>query len=215
MTPLTLHPDATIVLPPRLLPGAAWYAAAAAAGRVIVDTAMRYDRRCKATHRYRVADVRGPLDLTVPVAKAEGASDWRSVGVSTHGRWWHVHRVTLESGYGRTPYFEFLIDRLQMLTSEPAADLTVISLAEAADSAVRRMLGFDNCVEWRPVAPDEHIDIDLRHGSVAEPDDAPPYFQVRAASLGFIPGLSLLDLLFNLGDEAPYYLQRLQRHMQI
>lgn len=215
MTPLTLHPDATIALPPRLLPDAAWYAAAASAGRVIVDTAMRYDRRCKATHRYRVADVRGSLDLTVPVAKAEGVADWRPVGVSTHGRWWHVHRVTLESGYGRTPYFEFLIDRLGMLTTEPAPGLTVTGLAAEADCAVRHMLGLDNSVEWRPVEPGEHIDIDQRHGGAAIPDGAPEYFQVRAATLGFIPGLSILDLLFNLGDEAPYYLQRLQQHMQI
>ena len=33
-----------------------------------------------------------------------------------------------------------------------------------------------------------------------------PHYQVRAAGLGFIPGLSVLDLIFNLGPEAPLYL---------
>ena len=35
-----------------------------------------------------------------------------------------------------------------------------------------------------------------------------PHYQVRAAGLGYIPGLSVLDLIFNLGPEAPLYLCR-------
>jgi hypothetical protein len=39
-----------------------------------------------------------------------------------------------------------------------------------------------------------------------------PYWQVRGAVQGFTPNLSVLDLIFNLGPEAPLYLQRLLAH---
>lgn len=37
----------------------------------------------------------------------------------------------------------------------------------------------------------------------------PQYWQIRADKLGFISGLSVLDLIFNLGPEAVIYLDRL------
>ena len=39
----------------------------------------------------------------------------------------------------------------------------------------------------------------------------PPYRQVRQDSLGFIAGLSILDLIFNLGPEAQIYLNNAAR----
>ena len=39
--------------------------------------------------------------------------------------------------------------------------------------------------------------------------EIPPYYQVRQGQLGFIGGLSILDLLFNLGPEALLYLRSL------
>ncbi|MDE6643883.1 MAG: WbqC family protein, partial [Muribaculaceae bacterium] len=36
-----------------------------------------------------------------------------------------------------------------------------------------------------------------------------PYYQVRADRLGFIPNLSILDLIFNLGPEAPLLLKKI------
>ena len=83
---------------------------------------------------------------------------------------------------------------------------------------MRDFLGIDTCVEWRPAAgltaqadaesPIPGRIIDLRCASFASAD-MPPYFQVRAAALGFIHSLSILDLIFNLGPEAPLYLRSL------
>ncbi|MDE6430391.1 MAG: WbqC family protein, partial [Duncaniella sp.] len=45
--------------------------------------------------------------------------------------------------------------------------------------------------------------------SPCEPISLPSYWQIREDKLGFIPGLSVLDLIFNLGPEAVLYLDRL------
>ena len=40
-----------------------------------------------------------------------------------------------------------------------------------------------------------------------DPDFTPrPYYQVFAQRHGFLPNLSVIDLLFNMGNEAPLYL---------
>ncbi|MCM1033456.1 MAG: WbqC family protein [Odoribacter sp.] len=206
-----LFPDATVALPPRLFPGAEYYAAMAAFGHAVIDSTARYDKRAKSVHRYRVADVRGTLELTVPVSRPSGtdAPGWNNVTVSRHGNWWHVHRLTLESAYGRTPFFEFIIDRFDSLFSDPGGDAppSVIEFARRADHLVRSILGYDN-VEWTPIVPDAAVDADFRR-SMPSLDSQPPYYQVRAGELGFIPGLSVLDIIFNLGPEAQLYLNDL------
>lgn len=62
-----------------------------------------------------------------------------------------------------------------------------------------------------PIAPGA---IDLRRIGVALP--AQPYWQVRGETLGFIPELSVIDMLFNLGPEMlPALLERVERSQLI
>lgn len=201
-----------VVLPPRLFAPIGWYAALAAYGHAVVDTSRRYDRREKAVHRYDIVDVRGPLSLTVPVASpagCDGPPTWDDVSVSRHGRWWHVHRVTLESAYGRTPYFEFVIDRFSSLLEDPGEQPpSALDYARRADEAVRSFLGLETAVEWRPATAADVDGYDLRR-RLPDTSAMPAYFQVRSSALGFIPSLSILDAVFNLGPETPLYLQRL------
>lgn len=207
--PQPIYPERRAVLAPRLFPSALWYAAAAAYGAVTVDTSVRYDKRCKATHRYDVADVRGQLQLTVPISRPPlaGHPTWAEAAVSDHGRWWQVHRATLESGYGRTPFFEFVIDRFDSVFTDPGLHArSVIDLARTADSAVRPLLGIDTAVDWAPAADSGQPCDDLR---ILPPPPILPYWQIRADTLGFIPHLSVLDLIFNAADTAPLYIRRL------
>lgn len=210
MSPLVAYPDSSLVLPPRLFGSVAYYAAMGRFGRVTVDTSVRYDKRAKSVHRYDVADTRGLLSLTVPLGKPRSfrSATWADAPVSTHDQWWHQHRVTLESAYGRTPYFEFIYDRFAPLISDPSQQPewpSALSLARDADRLVRGVLGFDNQVVWAPAEPSE-TSIDLRRADF-KVSGLPPYRQIRADRLDFIPDLSILDLIFNLGPEAAFYLR--------
>lgn len=213
------HPALTVVLPPRLMGSVGWYGAMAACGRMVVDTAMPYDKRQKSVHRFDIVDTRGRLSLTVPLAKPSvpfRRATWSHCAVSPHDEWWTRLRITLESAYGRTPFFEFLIDRFLPLLRHPAKwDRwpSAIDLCRASDEAVRTVLGPGYTVEWGDAAalladtPADNI-VDLRRHDFSLPAP-PPYYQVRAASLGFTGNLSILDLIFNLGPEAALYLQQI------
>lgn len=196
-----LYPDKTIVLPPRLCATVGYYACAWMYGNYEQDWSRRFDKREKDAHRFTIADTHGKLSLTVPIAKPESSScSWGDICVSTHGAWWDVHRVALESAYGRTPYFEFYIDRfLPMLTVGVEERYpSLASLALAWDAEIRKILTLSPA----PEQDDEATKITCEEKQFPTPE----YYQVRAEKLGFIPHLSILDLLFNLGPESPLYL---------
>jgi hypothetical protein len=167
------------------------------------DTA--FDKRDKATHRFTIADTRGRLDLTVPIARpASSRCRWSEIGVSTHGAWWDVHRVALESAYGRTPYFEFYIDRFLPMLTVGVTDRypRLCDLASAWDEQIADILGLTR---------DDAREATEHDSRLKEAADLQilPYRQVRASRLGFLPGLSVLDLIFNLGPESQIYLNDL------
>lgn len=167
-----------------------------------VDSDALFDKRRKEIHRYTIADVNGPLTLTLPIVKPHGIprATWRDVKVSDHGQWWHVHKVSLESAYGRTPFFEFYIDRfLPFISRETADDYpSVIHLNEAIDKVIVELLLLDK-IE----AGEVNGAVDAG-GCVA--GSCIPYWQPRRERFGFLAGLSILDLIFCLGPEAPLWL---------
>lgn len=189
------------LLPPALLPPAAYYAQiCAAGGRAAIAMQAPYDKRRKETHRYDVADTRGRLTLTVPVHPPHGIARarWTDVCVSDHGRWQAVHAQALASAYGRTPYYEFYIDRLAPLLLAPAGT-PLADVIRGLNSAVLDILLVEDHIDY---SSDATLPL-----PVAEA--APPYWQLRAPQFGFLPGLSILDLIFSLGPESALYIRRL------
>ncbi|WP_289874465.1 WbqC family protein [Duncaniella muris] len=197
-----------LLLPPMLCAPAEVYARIAAlGGEARFDWSRRFDKRFKDSHRFAIADTRGRLELTVPIAKPQSSHcRWDEIRISDHGQWWDVHRVALESAYGRTPYFEFYIDRLlSMLTDGVCVRYPLLrDLAGAWDSWIRKTLEL-------PAATDaESAPLTVCEAGPADREIVlPQYWQIRADKLGFISGLSVLDLIFNLGPEAVIYLDRL------
>lgn len=192
------------IFPPQYFGSVAYYAEMARHKRVIVDTGLRYDKRFKSVHRCDIADTRGPLTLTVPVSKPAGARLWSQTRVSHHGQWWTTHLTTLESAYGRTPFFEFYVDRFKPWF-EPL-EMSVTDMDCGIDALVRRTLAIDTEVEYADAsAIIAEPGLDFR--SAAYPGIAAvPYYQVRALKFGFLSGLSILDLIFNMGPESPLVL---------
>lgn len=183
-----------------------------AAGMPVVTDAL-FDKRRKEIHRYDIADVNGPLTLTLPIVKPHGIPNatWRDVRVSDHGQWWHVHRVSLESAYGRTPFFEFYIDRFLPFISRETVDRypSVIDLNLAIDREIESLLRLPHNPPITPKTPNPPI---APPKAVRCPSEARktclPYWQPRQARFGFLPGLSILDLLFCLGPEAALWIRQ-------
>ncbi len=208
VSPLTLYPDKTIVLSPAYFGQVSRYALIASVGHASVDTGAKFDKRLKSTRRMTIADVNGPMNLTVPILKPESLTRarWNDIRLSTHGEWWHVHRVALESAYGRTPFFEFYIDRFLRFISRTTVDTfqRLTSLDEAIEREICGILDIPS-----PVYTDSSPEGEDCRGNRCPTLPDIPYYQVRQNDFGFLGGLSVLDLIFNVGPESPLVLRKM------
>ena len=179
-------------------------------GHAVVDARMRYDKRFKSAHRCDIADTRGILSLTVPVKKpsAHGLA-WGDIEISPHDDWWVTHAVTLESAYGRTPFFEFYFDRLRpLICYEPGMSVSDFDIR--LDAEIRRILGLETIVGYDADNVAEGAPADDYRRNAFPAMKIREYYQVREDKLGFKPHLSVLDLIFNMGPEAPLVLRDMQ-----
>lgn len=188
-----------VKLSPELAATTAWYAVMAHADVVLIDAAVPYNKRHKQTHRFDIADVRGHLTVTVPVTHPDGTHDgpltWNDMRVSGHNRWWHTAANTLATAYGGTPWFADLWPRFEPLFSGAVEGRPVMDYLLAFDAVIRDILRLP-----------ARVTAALPPHCAAEPvtpqlPEISPYRQVRQDKLGFIPGLSILDTLFNLGPD--------------
>jgi len=185
----------------------AYYAYLYAAREVTEDRGEFFQKQ---TYRNRcyIATPQGALSLTIPVVRDElNHCPMRNVRISDHGNWRHIHWNALVSAYEKTPYFFYYADDLRPLYEKPftylvdfneALQQTVLSLL-----ALTPRLQISNTYVTNPPA---NV-LDLRQSLSPKVKPAPtltfePYYQVFAPRTGFLPNLSILDLLFNLGAES-------------
>ena len=203
--------ETLLILPPRYMGSAGYYALVNAFDKVWVDTGMRFDKRQKETHRATVADTHGIRRLTVPIEKPVSMTGarWSDIAVSTHGIWWHAHWETLKSGYGRTPFFEYYADDFEPLFTVESTGIPLMELNRRLDSIIRRLMLIETDVAYGTDFDHDGPTIDLRRGVPAGIVTTVPYYQVRALRHGFIPGLSAIDMLFNMGPESTLILPKM------
>lgn len=186
----------------------------------------------KQTYRNRcvIATTNGPLALTVPTEHGDSLLI-RDIRISDHGAWRRLHWNALTSAYSESPFFEYLADDLhpffekkweflidfneairevvcQLIDIRPTVKFTetyspssVGSPGHSASSAhlVSDELDIPSLIDLREVIRPKHPGSDPSFV-------AKPYYQVYQQKYGFLPNLSILDLLLNMGPESIYYL---------
>ena len=143
-----------------------------------------------------IATANGVQNLTVPVEHG-GSRLIRDIRISNHGSWRRVHWNALQSAYSESPFFEYYADDLR-----PFFEQNYEFLYDYNYEIMQKMC------ELLDIHP--HVE----HTSEFSPSLIPhpssfsprPYYQVFAHKHGFLPNLSILDLLFNMGSEAIFYL---------
>lgn len=171
----------------------------------------REERFRKQSYRNRcvIATANGLQALTVPVVHDAG-KDIGTLRVSEHGNWRHVHWNALCSAYGDSPFFQYYADDIRPFFEsrwEYLYDLNMaitVKMCELLDIHPNITDRLDGDVQG---GVDNLTDaIDPKHGSV-DPAFVPRcYYQVYERRYGFQPNLSILDLLFNEGNESVLYL---------
>ena len=182
------------------------YAVALKAGTLLIDLDERRLPLRHSHHRYLIDGPNGVQTLTVPLVGSTNnmMTPLRDVLISEHGDWRRLHWGALYSAYGRSPYFDYVADDLSRVIHGKQR-----YLREFNDQLHQVIVDFmDLPLATVPVTGVADVDaIDLRGRIGMKKKDAlaiddVPYYQMWPGQDGFKPGLSVLDLMMNLGREG-------------
>ena len=187
----------------------------------------RADHYVKQTYRNRciIAADDGPLALTIPVVtETSGTSQtaMRDIRISDHGKWRHQHWQTIVSAYERSAFFEYYSDDFNAVFHKEFTFL--VDFNEALQHLVLDLLDLHPDIrvnegtyldaaalekEHQEAVLDFRQTIRPKLSTSTDPTFCPvPYFQVFALRHGFLPNLSIIDLLFNMGPESRLVLRK-------
>lgn len=172
----------------------------------------RFDSYMKQTYRNRcvIASAGGLQVLTIPTEKTEGAKClMKDIRISDHGNWRHVHWNAFVAAYKHSPFFDYYADEFHCFYEKRYEFLY--------DFNMELCLWVCKQIDLQPVLipTEDYIAIsgeiaDFRDRihpkkayAEADPGFSPVvYYQVFDARTGFLPNLSIADLLFNMGPES-------------
>jgi hypothetical protein len=177
----------------------------------------QYDSFQKQTYRNRcvIATANGVQALTVPVEHSDDKVLTKDLRISDHNQWRRVHWNALQSAYSESPFFEYYADDLHPFFEKKYEFL--LDFNEAIRQKVCELIDIHPNVEYTSeyTSDIQHQTSDITdfreviNAKHPQPDaefNAKTYWQVFQHKHGFLPNLSILDLLFNMGPESIFYL---------
>ena len=164
----------------------------------------------KQTYRNRclIAAPNGIQALTVPVEHTVSPLI-KDLKVSDHGNWRHLHWNALVTAYSESPFFEYYQDDIRPFYEQRWDYL--LDYNEAIRTKICELIDIQPKVtltgEYSRSSDNDYREAIRPKHSAPDPDFTPrPYYQVYQQKHGFLPNLSILDLLFNMGPESIFYL---------
>ncbi len=193
----------------------------------------QHDSYQKQTYRNRcvIATANGIQALTVPVesdpSREGDKCAVKDIRISDHNQWRRIHWNALQSAYSESPFFEYYADDIRpffekkydfLIDFNEAIRQTVCDLIDihpqvtytseyfSTNNAARCTLNSELCTLNSELITDFREVIHAKHPLPDGDFTAKKYWQVFQHKHGFLPNLSILDLLFCMGPEAVFYL---------
>ena len=161
----------------------------------------------------------GPLQLSIPVADGPRAKGpIRDLKLSYDQPWQLMHWRGISSAYNSSPFFEYYADDLAAFFHEKKWRYLFdfnIDIQNTILKAVNLNIDIKPTIEYCPQGEVPKTTDDFRyaiHPKLQKQESDPhffpvPYTQVFNEKWGFVPNLSILDLLFSEGPQTISHLR--------
>jgi len=198
-----------IIIHPTYFPNIANFVGMCLASTVVIEAEDNFQKQTYRNRAY-IYGANGKLALNIPVRFTQkNRQKYRDVIIANDENWQDNHWKSIESAYRTSPFFEYYEDELRPLFKEKKERLfdynmeciTIIAECIELDLKIEESTEFikdlSNISDWRYL-------VNAKKEPVFSFDK---YIQVFSDKHGFIPNLSILDLLFNEGPNTLNYLQ--------
>ncbi len=180
------------------------------ADKVFIEKEENY---LKQTYRNRcvILSANGPSALSVPVMSGSFRKTLvKDIRIDYSKRWQQVHLRAIISSYKSAAYYEYYFEDIEkVLLGKPKylLDLNMLALETVLRfTRISTPVYFTSVFEL--VTADDY---DFRYiispkKEIPGISSAKEYYQVFGYKFGFVPDLSILDLIFNVGPDSINYL---------
>ena len=177
---------------------------------IILEQQENY-RKGSYRNRFTIASANGPLALSIPLVKGKNQQKTiRTVQIHYADLWQKQYWTAIQSAYGKSPYFEYYADDIRPFFTEQYNYLFDYNLAVL--KVCLKILRIETSIQFsssysRETQPDtldlrNHISPKQHKNKADARYQLVEYPQVFQEKTGFLPNLSILDLLFCQGPEA-------------
>ena len=153
--------------------------------------------------RTNVMTANGIQTLTIPVIKTNGNHTLtKDIEISYKESWQQVHLRCLESAYRKSAYFDYYFPYFEKIYKQKFN--TLVELNDFCLKTILKIMkvkkDYSFTTDFERIADENDYRISLSKGT--NKIETKPYYQVFADRHGFIPNLSIVDLLFNEGPNS-------------
>ena len=153
--------------------------------------------------RTNVMTANGIQTLTIPVIKTNGNHTLtKDIEISHKESWQQIHLRCLESAYRKSAYFDYYFPYFEKIYKQKFN--TLIELNDFCLKTILKILKskkeYSYTTDFEKITNEDDYRISLSKGT--NKIEIKPYYQVFADRHGFIPNLSIIDLLFNEGPNS-------------
>ncbi|HSV88677.1 MAG TPA: WbqC family protein [Bacteroidales bacterium] len=209
-----------LIISTAYLPPVAYLAWLSVADEIHIEINETYPKQTW-RNRCTIASANGPLNLVIPVEKPLGnRTPTRLVEVSSHKDWQKQHWKSIVSSYRKSAFFTHYGDILEPFFAKKFVE-TLIDWNDMLLNAICRELGFK--IQPMPTQsfernPEGYLDLRFslspkKLQKASTETTFIPYFQGFSEKYGFLPNLSIIDVLFNMGPNTTAYLRQCGKNL--
>ncbi len=189
-------------------PNIAWWAAISDYKDVLFDAREHFEKM-SCHNKYYINGANGVIQLSIPLVNGRNQrAAVKDIRIFNESRWRVQHWRTLVSVYKRSPFFDHYEPELERLFNSNFEYL--VDFSAASIEWLKKSLSISFTESQTNTYQESFEGKDLRPLKMINyknaQTDFPRYYQLFSERNGFVPNLSILDLLFSEGTHSLHWI---------